>query len=52
MIIAATTFTYVVFATKSWILHLEWLNDVPVWAAALIALCIYIITSFAKMHLG
>jgi len=52
MIISSTTFMYVVFSTDSWILHLDGLNDVSVWAAALIAAATYIIVSFAKVHLG
>lgn len=52
MIVSATTFMYVVCATDSWILNLEGLNSIPVWAAALIAAATYLVVSFAKVHLG
>ena len=52
MIISATTFVYVALANTAWILHLEGLNDIPAWGAALVALATYIIVSFAKVYLG
>lgn len=52
MIISATTFMYVVFATDQWILDLEGLNSISVWAACLIATATYLVVSFAKVHLG
>ena len=52
MIISSTTFMYVVFAENSWILSFKNLNNVEPWAAALIALGIYILVSYIKIYLG
>lgn len=52
MVISSTTFMYVVFATDSWILNLEGLNDVSVFSAIMIAVLTYVVVSLAKIHLG
>lgn len=52
MIVSSTTFMYVAFSANSWILHLDGLNEVPIWGALLIALATFFIVSFAKIYLG
>lgn len=52
MIVLGTTFTFSVFAINSWAKHFEPLNDFDEWAAGLIALAMYLLLCFLKVHLG
>ena len=52
VVIAATTFVYVLLMDDSWIGSLSWLNDVSLWGAIGVAVMTFIITSFTRVHLG
>jgi len=52
MIVLGTTFTFALLATDTWAKHFTPLNSIDQWAAGLIAVAMYLLLSFLKVHLG
>ena len=52
VLIQATTFIYVAFASDCWYKGLSNINKVNNWVAPFIAIAVFLVMSFAKVHLG
>ena len=52
VVIASTSFVYVLLMSNTWIGSLSWLNDVPLLGAIILAVVTFLITSFTRVHLG